>query len=362
MRTPNHYFPILKTKMGDLWSLMNLEAKHHPWITPVMEAVPSRDIAKKSNGAQLNTAATKCHKALGDKPYFADLLWLDGVPIPPGESHWVKQYLDRSRELGAVVTPVTSPVRTPEFQRAVKTVISKDKRGVMFRVSLDEYQDDAALAAALNGLLAYHGVKKREVDLLIDLGSVHSIQAGTLRKVYRSSLDGLPSINAWRSLILAGSAFPDAAYMSKNLTKDAWNAIDRKEWEAWSSLYRNRSKLTRCPAYSDYTIGDPGLPFTDAPGYTVSLRYSSDTDYQVWRGRLAKMYTDGNSQMKKVCKNLIGQPWFSGAAFSPGDHEIHARATMPSSHGPGNATSWRQWAGSHYLALVADAVSNLLAP
>jgi hypothetical protein len=216
------------------------------------------------------------------------------------------------------------------------------------------FDDAKRLAHALTALMNLLGVARKDVDIILDFGSVTATATGLLSLSMGQALASLASIASWRTITIASGSFPASI---ASLAQNNWTKFPRKEWQAWRQVVASLAAGARMPSYGDYAVGDPDLPYSGYANFTANLRYSHGTDFMVWRGQAVKTHPQGNGQMHGICQSLIARPEFAGVAFSQGDAEIHVRATTQGS--PGGLNEWRQWATNHYLELVADQISNL---
>lgn len=340
-----HYVPILKCKNGDFWSLAMLRAKDH--VTPLLELTPPSE--KKTELQKLDANINGINRSWGSRRFFLDAKWRQNV-IVPGGIHIVEAAHDRARAASLLAVPVTAFDRSPAFQAAVRNVISRDGHGVVIRISPQHFGN---LGTLLGGLLSFLGVAPQQVDLIIDFDHIGDNAAAALMPtMMHTATMAVPTLSAWRTITVAAGSFP------RNLTglsQGSWNTLPRIEWQSWCSLIA--TPPPRLPSYGDYTIGDPGLPFSGPAQFTASLRYSSGSDFFVWRGFSVRTHARGYQQIFDICADLITLPQYSGSTFSEGDSEIQLKAAMIGS--PGNPEAWRKWCTNHYLELVASQIASL---
>jgi hypothetical protein len=347
-----HYVPILKCKAGDLWSLGNLKPATTAMVTPLVEIVPPSQ--NQSEQQRLQQSAARILQWWGTKTLFVDLIWRQAALQLPGGPHVVTEFFDLARAQGVVAIPVTALDRDPAFQAAVAGVIAQDNRGVAVRLAAQFFNNPPNLSAALAGLLAVLKTTRNQVDLIVDFGSIGQAASGLLPVMINAAIGLIPNINDWRTLTVASGSFPASVTV---LSQSTWNTLPRTEWTSWHSVVTGAVSPTRLPAYADFTVGDPALPYAGPSRAAVNLRYSAGNDFFVWRGFAFNTHASGIGQIFTICSNLVGLPQFAGAAFSAGDTEIQARSAMIGS--PGNPEAWRKWATNHYLELVVSQIATL---
>lgn len=106
--------------------------------------------------------------------------------------------------------------------------------------------------------------------------------------------------------------------------------------------------------YSDY--GTKYSEFSDANFRgTVSLKYSTEHDYVIYRGELTDNHKDGHGQYITHCQNLIKSKHYSGKDFSWGDlryYEVGIQKLTDPNKKTGNATNWVQNSQNHHITLI----------
>lgn len=349
-----HYIPILKGKLGDLGALRYLGMDSRALVTPLIEPTPPSESTTVND--RILTTIRGLARAWRDGTFFSDLRWLASIPVEPDDSHPVRIFAQQARVNFLRSIPVTSIDRDPAYQEATRSVVNADDAGMALRLGPDHFELPN-MTVLIARLLNFLSLTPSKVDLVLDFGSVSTIGSGMLAQVLRGLISTVPHLDEWRTFTVAGSSFPSSL---SELPRDAWTRLDRTEWKAWRSVVTGPSRPHRLPSYGDYTIGDPGLPFTGHGNFSASLRYSVDGEFFVWKGHPINSHPKGGDQIFDICADLVGRPEFAGESFSRGDQEIQARATNQDS--PGNVGQWREWGTSHYIELVASQIASLPEP
>ncbi len=342
------YNPILKCKQGDLWALKNLKPGSKGVVVPVIELVPPT--SKKTIDEQLIGAAKDIKKSWQKRPCYVDALWLADYETNSVNSHPLTKFFSAARNEKINVIPVTGARRSQVYQNSVARIIKKDKKGVLLRIKQED--DVKVQTIAINNLLQLFGIPKTEASLMLDYGHIASLQTNLLAQTIKSRIAAISNVNSWKEFSVALGSFPENV---SSLNKGQWNDLARKDWESWNSLITNHSPK-RTPIYSDFTIGDPNLPYDGRANITVNLRYSTQKKYFIWRGYWTKTHSLGFKQIYSVCTDLVSRSEYAGAQFSLGDQEISMRSANQGS--TGNAASWRKWATNHYIELVVNQIAN----
>lgn len=341
----NHkqYVPILKGKRAEFASMTRLKSLNS--ITPLFEAIPSKPA---------NTVPIELSKSgwPAECAYFADLLFFDsGTASPPLRA--VLNCITQARAKGQNPILVTGTGRSPAYQNAAAQVVT-EKSGVAIRLTPDDFEDEDRLELSLRALLSLFKLTRNSVDLIIDLGSIAGQKPSVVAQILRVDLGFLPAVSEWRTVTVASGAFPPSL---APLTRSTWNRVARVDWQAWVALVGGTRKMQRLPSYGDYTVSNTGLPPEGRATILAQLRYSTPTEFMIWKGHDVKRHPDGYRQFRAICQNIVGRPEYRGAGFSSGDQEIQEKATTPGS--PGNPEAWRRIGTNHHIETVLDQFSNL---
>lgn len=345
-----HYVPILKGKRAEFPALGAL--KSNKLITPLIEAVPSVD------ADEIPRRMAAKAKWPADKAYFIDLFFFDDeddTTTPAAASHPVRVCFAEVSKKKQIAIPVTGLSRSPGYQSAVQQVVAEQKNGVAVRLVPDDFEEGSdELDATLTALMKLFKVKASDVDLIVDAGTVAASSAGAVSQMYRASVDLIPTVNDWRSLTAAASAFPLSL---AQLVRDKWNSWNRHEWRGWRQLVTGKVPPSRRPAYGDYAIANPELPPSGRATILAQLRYATPDSWLIWKGGNVFKHPKKFDQFFDICKDLVKRPEYRGKAFSDGDAEIQQKAANLGSSG--NAERWRRIGTNHHIETVLEQIANL---
>jgi len=365
MVTIKNYIPILRWKKAERDALAELDTKIRKNITPLFELImpaPKRDkgdynkILSDSKAVLQNNVLPSTIDELNkccpmDSTAFVDVHLIDGEL----RDATLKQILDGSASAQAALIPVTHiiPVVSTDADMATRSVavkyaISSDN-GLCIRI--DRYNlDDDNLAQVITDFIVRNNLDISKIDLLIDLGIVsESDDASSVS----AQLEKLPSIANWRTLILAGGAFPRDL---SEFEKHSHNQVIRHDWRVWSTL-RNAG-LPRIPYYSDYAIQHP-IFYGQIPGTntSASIRYADEQQWEISRGEgLRNKNGAGHQQYPALAQLIVEQNYFKGADYSAGDSYIAKRAADNTK--TGNPTTWLKAGLNHHLTLAARQIAT----
>lgn len=339
------YTPVLKGKRAEFPALEELKSRK--FIYPLFEAVPTQipDFIPKKMSAFWPD----------DQRYMIDLVFLDDDDYDGDETeHPLTICFKEVANKGQSAVPVTGSGRSQVYQSCVKQIASQQKNGIAIRLVSEDFEDEDELAQTLSVLCSLLEVDRADVDLIIDLESVHESSTAIVSSTLRSCISMLPYINNWRTLITVSGSFPSGI---ASLTRDTWNTVARSDWSGWRQLITGTRRIDRIPYYGDYCIAHPSLPPTGRATILGQLRYTTPDHFLVWKGHNVFTHKNGFGQFYDICASIVSRPEFSGTAFSWGDSEIEERAARRGSSG--NAETWRKLATNHHMEMVLSQIANL---
>jgi hypothetical protein len=346
MSKHKHYVPILKGRRGEFPALKAIRDKAA--VTPLLEAVPK---------FECEYIASNMTKAWGkDHPFLIDFLHYPDEHEDRGgtKAHPITHCFKVVASAGLLAIPVTGTGRSPEYQKAVKRIAASARRGVVIRLTPLDFDDETDLKGALDALIEFVGVKRDEVDIIIDLESVASTETASVAAMFRANISLLPNLAEWRTLTVAAAAFPLGL---GPLDRDTWNPWPRRDWLGWQSLVTGAKKPDRLPAYGDYGIAHPGVPPTGRATTLAQLRYATPSLWLIWKGGNVLKHPRKYKQFFDICKKMVARPECKPATFSVGDKLIHEKAASVGLSG--NAETWRTIALNHHAEMVISQLASL---
>jgi hypothetical protein len=359
-----HYVPVLKAKKGELDALEELSTRVRDSLTPLIELpdIPW-DFEDEAPAKTVDQHLQKIPKRLADawgaagRPLFVDLGLLDpGDRLATGD-HPLAYVGHVCHQHGLQIIPVTGLRRDADYQSAVDRVSKQHGAGVALRVSPEDFDDVIDDPGVLPRCLP-RTILLDKADLIVDLGAISGQQLAALELAAKTALRGIPTLSAWRTLTLAGGAFP------QNLSAfdRGFSAIDRYDWELWQSITTWASqKHLRIPTFGDYAIQSAGEIEDVDPRVmrmSASLRYALADTWLIVKGRNVKDHT--YEEFRRVCQGLLQRAEFKGAAHCPGDMQLDRCGQGVVS--TGNATTWRRAGTTHHITVVVDQIASLAAP
>lgn len=344
------YMPILKWKQGERIALRNVPVARRDATLPLLELLP---ILATPDSAGLKAALPAYLKKVGSE---LGKCWSGAVAIDA--RHVAPAYPNQARLLGIIcqqlasasglsVVPVITQAMLAEPPTEFSRLLTFSEQ--IFRV-ITPFVNADMVKTGLSQLSTY-GFSPKSVHLLVDQFSIVNDVPATRLSLTRPFLLEAAGSN-YASVTLAGGSFP------VNLVglKQGFHDIQRVEWKIWKLL--QASKEFPKVRYADYTVSNPAL-MPDLPADqvnpSVSVRYTADGFWRVYKAKGFK--GGGPNQLKNLCKLLVSDTIYSGAAFSFGDASYDKAAKDPSPDAKnGTPSSWRRDATSHHVAVVQTAL------
>lgn len=354
------YVPILKAKEGEYKALTDLKAGTKAAIVPLLE-VPSipwdwaSDAPAKGLDAHIAPVIAKITAAWGTaQPAYLDADLVSDERTAAGK-HPLEVLFADARTAGLTLIPVAGTDRSADDLAAVAAVAAADGRGICLRLVPDDFLPGAPLAVEIATVLAATGVDAPDVDLIVDLGALPAGQAATFTIAWTAVLPTLPRLADWRTVTLAGTAFPISLSGMPAMTI---TSIAREEWHVYQGI--RAAGLPRVPDFGDYAIAHPDLLDVDPRLMQMSaaIRYAAPAEWLVVKGRGVRR--NGWNQTQDLSRLLIARPESQPATHCAGCDFIRRRAA--GSPTPGNGTTWRYVGTVHHLTTVVEQLTSLTGP
>lgn len=357
----SHYLPCLRWKQGEYQAVWRLPAWTMERFTPLIE-IPEigwdfeegRD--KKTIDEHLTDfALKKILRKWGTRSCFVDLNLIRLSERMANDVHPLKFVFDDFREVRCLATPVTGLDRDGAYQREIRKIIVKDKRGICLRISIEEAAK-SAFANEIDSLLSTLDVKHNYCDLILDLGAPNFEPLEGFAKAIQAIVSRIPYLKKWRTFSVLGTSFPD----TMGRMKLGVNTIPRCEWQLYKRMVVNFKEANlRLPTFGDYAISHPNVLKLDMRVVkpSATIRYTIDDHWYIVKGKNIRDY--GREQYRQLSKQVMDSRYFCGSAFSWGDSYIHKWGT-----GKRNKTSltmWRQVGTNHHIETVTQDIANFYA-
>lgn len=341
------YVPIMRTKAGELTAMQHLGSAAIQQMLPLLELNNIQwsedDLQEKPDklAGRLKTAW----------PW--DTLVLLDCSILDGNQRNLTAALQSCRSAGLNFIPTLTINRSQKYYTTVIQDALSAGLGIGLRLPVNA--ETADFATTTRQMMALHALPPEQVDMVVDLGASQAMPPA-----YAPWLAGLinatPDVARFRTFAIAGTTFP------RNMSEFPAGQIrhaSRGEWALWRNIIGIRG-LARPIDFGDYTAAYPEDVDFDPKKMRMGakIKYTVEESWLIVKGRGIK--TRGFEQYRGLCRSLMQQPEYKGAAFSWGDRFIDNCAN--GTGGPGNAQTWVTVAVNHHLAFVADQLSRWSAP
>jgi hypothetical protein len=308
---------------------------------------------KKTIDEHLEPFAKRVHQKWGKAPCFVDAIRLPPERAMADGRHPTTMIFERLRNLKCTAVPVTGLGRSPQYQQAIKEIVSKDKGGLCLRVTIEE-AIKPTLGGLVNSLLTVLATSAADCDLVLDLGAPNFEPVEGIAKLVEAVIRKIPNLDKWRTFTLIGTAFPSS--MGEVKTSPAM--IPRSEWTLYKILITSLRKANiRLPAFGDYAISHPATLELDMRFIKASatVRYTTADAWYIVKGPNTR--DNGFKQYRKHCQVVVNSGYFSGVGFSAGDAYIQKCADGTGS--TGNLSTWRNVGTNRHIEKVVQDVSSL---
>lgn len=364
---PIRYVPILLTKMGELSALSDLGEDVKRRFTPLLALHPTPfdydSGTSKPVDQHIAGLGKKIATAWGTSKAYLDPIFIRNEPVSPGGPDPVQSVLDEAAAHGLLLTPVTAPGQPAEYTALAAEFHRRNNTGICARLISGQWPISLSRTQALTDLLTALNVTPPDVDLVLDLGT--GVTADLVTELVAIALQALPHADEWKTLTLAGGAFPE------NLTeidKHCLTRLPRAEWTVYQQVSAEGSAAgARVPGFGDYGIAHPDPAASDVnPAFmqiSAALRYTIEDCWLVAKGGLFKGRAGtgvGGAAVPPLAAMIANAPEFSGADYSPGDAWIASTAEGEGTGG--SPLTWRRHGTSHHITFVTESLANPDAP
>lgn len=348
------YVPILKCKRGEKKAVELLQPKIRQAVVPLFE------IVELSTGRAFADHLVTSFKGLESAAPMGSPFFLDCREIGSLSNSAAGDALAAANTLGFTFIPVTGISRPPHETAAA---LKFGTRGLCLRLTRSELEE-GLFPGAVSAFLQQHTLLPANVDLLLDMGAISNMIVPGVAAMANAFMQAVPNINAWRNLIIAGTAFPKSMGVVET---NHYMSVPRVEWSAWRDhIYGQRASLPRVPTFGDCGIQHPaGVEGFDPRIMQVSaaVRYALGDNWLLMKGQSTKSVKPG-IQFPKLARLLApgGQlnQLFAGQHHCQGCASIVACAG--GTRGLSSAEAWRRIGTIHHMTVVVQDLTSLPVP
>jgi hypothetical protein len=338
------YMPILKSKLAEFWSWTHSSQAVLANARVLYEIVPTNDVnatitnfvSRLSRGWPTGAVVTVDSSRLSPP---------NGVVLPLAQALHHRNVAAR---------PVVRLSDSPHVLAEVRAAAALHGKGACLRLGSEEQDPDPTVSAQqLAALLGETALAPTDIDLLIDFWTIASPRDVTrCVPLALTMLTWAAALGPWRSVTLASGAFPQSI---TRLPLGAVTSLPRYDAQFFGQVAGANPALQ--PDYGDYGINHPSIQPPVPRGPKPNLRYA---DGLVWQVHREDTLRPGNESFYTVCENVVRAGYWVGPAYCAGDAEIERCSRNIG--GPGTATQWLAFGGSHHIAHVIDRLATLGVP
>lgn len=344
-----HYQPIMKAKPGEFVAWQNASATVRSMTDPLFE------LAWNPKSNYENYLRTTVDKIVASHST-GTVVTIDGGHLDqlaasaPGGRRLIPWLKDELAAAGLVLRPVARPDDVAGITADIRAAAVA---GVAVRIGTAGTPPVASYVSnELPALVARLALGSGDVHVTLDFQEISSDAAVGLYKVAADqTLDWFSRQSRYASIHVASAAFPASI---SGLPLATPNLLDRYDAAFYSSLNR---PVGLDVGFADYVVNSPGPVSPDARAPLPNLRYTTGSQWLVWREAKRQ---PGNSGFYVVCDGVVASGYFLGRALSWGDAYIDDKAMRIG--GAGTAKEWRSAGTSHHLQVVANRLATLGEP
>lgn len=329
------YFPLLKSKEGELKALSVLANPIKKDIAPIIELL-------LEDYDTLLTSLTENWAFRGNEIFIDSSIVLKIDP----DMAALNTLLRGLKNASVNIVPVIELNSSDEYFELARTISAELETKVCVRIK-NEFARPRLFNPLLADLLARLAIESTNVILLFDLGAVIEANYQNFANSVIANIKGLTNPSQWSQIVVASGSFPvDLG----GFTANTRNLITRYEWSIWQEIQRDR-ELKKLVFYGDYGVKHPVFePSTQVFASSASIKYTTENSYLIYRGIRPQDHPDGNGQYNQKSALLIADALYDGHAFSYADNEIHECAGRTDK--PGNAGTWVKIGQSRHIAKI----------
>ena len=338
------YVPILKSKPAEIWAWQNASPTVLNATRVVFEVVPTN-----TKTSPVNNFVNRLTRNYPD----GQVITVDCALF--GENSRVVTEISQALiQKGVNERPVFRLSDTSAIISQIRQACTLHGQGACLRLGTDEEDPDPNVSSqdVLNAVGSI-GLNTSQVDLIIDFNVVASARdVARCVPLALSMLVWAINYGNWRSVTLAsGASLRTVSVLAPNRVSQ----LDRFDAMLFDRVVQGNPVIV--PDFGDYGINYPIFGPTPPRAPNPNLRYTDGFQWQVDR---EPRHLPGNDSFYTICQRLVQAPYWQGANYSAGDRELDQYAQGIG--GPGNATSWLSFGGSHHFAHVVDRLATLGVP
>ena len=349
---PHDYFPVIRLKRSECAALPRVDRARQSRLFPVLEAFVG-GYNEKSKGTPVEQRARawgrQCgllrEMSLGLSRAYVDLREYEGVDFRCRERDVWKDTKRVADERPGVLAPVLRLDVSSDVLSRCELDRPSWSRMVALRLTGTDLDDVANLSRRVAEWQKRVGRPTSSIALLVDLADKPG------HRTAKRLLEELPLLREVQHWAWLAGSFPES--LGDKEEGDHW--LPRTEWTSWWA--EAESAVQRIPAFGDYLMFSAIRPTDPFGPPSVSVRYTTDSQFFLRRGRQVKRSPHGLGQFTGHARRLTQErsEIFYGSRFSSGDAFISRQV------GPGKPASideWREATIVHHIEATLAQLSD----
>lgn len=253
------------------------------------------------------------------------------------------------KRLGVQFVPVFGFDHEPELWNRIAKITSREGRGLTIRLTVEDLLVPDETLQELLDRLESAKINANQVNLIIDLASLHGMDKLTVAKMGSLSLDFIDFAMTARKfglISIVGSSMPKDV---SEVPKEGEQAISRRELPLWLGVTGNLPKSAL--AFGDYGVIHPNFSLkAPATNANAKIRYTSSGATQIFRGYCLREGGKYN-QYHDLSRRVVTASIYEGRGYSFGDDYVWRCANFEASSG--NLGTWVEVDMNHHLVFTA---------
>lgn len=359
----NHYVPIFKAKQGEFRALQNISEITKNKLTPFFDIPRQESNDQKSLEKYLSKKALDLSKAAARFDFsFVDFYDLQLDLRTNDGQHYLDYFFSELSEHNTNAIPVLGLDRDQDYLDSIYNLLKEDINTICIRLLANDIATPSPTNEEIKKILDFLKIRPCDVHLLLDFRDISDLNISEKKEDTINFLKQLNEINAWLTLIVSASSFPENLSGVDRYSEQLIPRLEFKMWKQILTMYKNK-QIERLPTFSDYCICHPTLlDYRLEYNPSASIRYTSQEDWLILKQAGLKRKINGRlkrdfSQFHALSSRLCGDSRYYGPDYSYGDKYIFDCARRTDR--PGNLTTWREVGTSHHITVVVDQISNL---
>ena len=343
MRTK--YYPILKTKRGELFALSELRDSSKEITIPLFEmTLPNKDWSENDREfvKDVDTHVSQTIESITEK--WSRIFFIDfdkfEVLNRCQDMKFLETIFKNSKGMLALDLFNNNPIK--HYQQFIT-------EEVLLRIHVNKIDDEEALPEIVKQFCEEYELEREQIYLLLDFGDIANLDEKRVRREARAILPLIYDSDC-KGVIISGCSFPSDLSIAK---KNNISRFPRSEYKIWNVLEAKNNGLS----YSDYTVTGVDIIEMDPKLMRLGakIKYTSDELWYLFKGEGIQI--GGYDQFRDLSQQIIRDPVFHGKEFSWGDEKIYKVGT-DLNEGTGNQETWVRVAVNQHLEFVVMQLSS----